>query len=52
MSLYSDFAVNGSEKDFVLAAFVNIKDKYKGQLKVNIRPNLSVVLQFMSDDDR
>jgi hypothetical protein len=50
MTSYSDFVENGSEKDFVLGAFVTVKNKYEGLLKINIRPDLSVVLQLMSDN--
>lgn len=49
MTSYSDFVENGSEKDFVLGAFVIIKNKYEALLKINFRPDLSVVLQLSSD---
>jgi hypothetical protein len=34
-----------------LAAFVTIKDKVDGLLKINIRPNLDVILQIYAKED-
>lgn len=33
----------------ILGAYVMIKDKYEALLKINIRPDLSVVVQLFSD---
>lgn len=51
MSSYSEFAENGSEQDFVLGAFCLIKNNFEALLKINVRPDLNVVLQLMSDNE-
>jgi hypothetical protein len=48
---YSEFAENGSEKDYVLGAFLMVKNKYSGLMKINVRPDLGVIIQLMSDNE-
>lgn len=45
-SHYSDFAREGSTTDYELYTEVIVQETYQGILKINVRPDLTVVLQM------
>lgn len=46
LTSYSEFSLPASETDYEVCCIVNVNDDYEGALKINIRPDLSVVLQI------
>lgn len=47
---YSVFAAPGSKKDYDLFTSIVLMQRYEALLKVNIRPNLKVILQLGIED--
>jgi hypothetical protein len=50
LTSYTTFATPGSRTDYELYSGVIMLQNYEGLLKINIRPNLSVVLQLGIED--
>ena len=47
---YSEFSVSGSTTDYELFCLLEIKNSFDNLLRINIRPNLNVVIQLGAVD--
>ena len=50
LSSYTAFAIPRSVKDYELYCAVIMMEKYEALLKINIRPNLEVIIQLGLED--